>query len=126
MNAGIAILGAAAGFIAYNELKGAKSSAAQTPKAPKSPFYQEWWNSGDEPATGNGPPTTVDNTGRDVAGVVNSVARFGTSLLEFIGAQSSSAEDPNTVNSGTIGSQNKLGSATSATEDDGGWNLPQF
>lgn len=128
MNPGLAIIGAAAGFIVYNEVKSSGDAVKQPGEPPKQPFWNEWFDSGDQPATGNGGNTTPDNTGRDVAGVVNSVAKFGTSLLEFIGGGNSNPNgDDNTVTSGTVGSSGKLGSAGEATEGDPSeWNMPSF
>lgn len=98
MTPGFAALALAGGFITYEivKTKQATSDATQQNKAPKQPFWNEWLNGGDQPATGNGSPGT-DQTGHDVANVVVGLTKFATSLAQYFGT----AQDNQSSGSGT-------------------------
>ncbi len=84
MDAGLAIIAAAAGFITYKVVTKDGQAAAQPGTSTKQPFYADWFTPGTQPATGNGSPTT-DQTGKDVANTVQAVSKFATSLLQYFG-----------------------------------------
>lgn len=109
MNAGLALIAVAAGFVVYKEVKDNPPASGQPDKANKQPFWNHWLDSGDQPQTGNGGPTT-DQTGHDVANTIQSVSKFATSLLDYFGTQgdnkssgggTSTGGPTNTYSSGT-------------------------
>ncbi len=85
MDAGLAIIAGAAGFIAYKVVSKDGANAVQPGSQPKQPFYSDWFTPGSQPATGNGTPTTYDHTGQDIANTTQAVTKFATSLLEYFG-----------------------------------------
>lgn len=85
MDAGLGLIAIAAGFVAFKVVGDKGDAVAQPGKAARQPFWNEYMDSGDQPSTGNGSPGT-DQTGKDVAGVINTVGKFATSLLDWMGS----------------------------------------
>jgi hypothetical protein len=84
MDAGLLIIAGAAGLIGVKVLTDNKPDPNQPNKAPTGSYWNSWFEQGNQPATGNGGPTT-DNTGRDIANTIQAVSKFGTSLFQFFG-----------------------------------------
>lgn len=84
IDAGLAIIAASAGFIGYKVLSKDAVTSVQPAKAQKPGLLGSWFQTPDQPATGNGSPNT-DQTGHDIADVVKDVSKFGTSLLQYFG-----------------------------------------
>jgi hypothetical protein len=117
----IAALGALGGYIAYDKLSNAKAEAAQPAAQQKEPFWNSWFQQGNQPATGNGRPTTDVSS---VSNAIGDVAKFGVSLVEYFGTSKSSGNDYG----GGIGASStqteSYGGGYRLTDDDMGWSNP--
>lgn len=95
---GVGVLG---GYIGYKQVIEPRLTAGapnpnNPPPKPPAQFWSDWFGQGNQPATGNGPPTT-DQTAHDWAQGVTAVTKFATSLVNYFGT----AQDDDATGGGT-------------------------
>lgn len=100
MNLGLAAVAVLGGYIGYDKVLKPALANQPNPNNPpgKQPaqFWTDWFQQGDQPQTGNGPPTT-DQTAHDWAQGITAATKFATSLVNYFGT----AQDEDSSGGGT-------------------------
>lgn len=82
MNPGLLIVAGLGGYVVYEKLSTSDSAASQPGVTQKAPFWNSWFQSGNQPQTGNGSPTT---DAQSVSNAIAGVSKFATSLVSYFG-----------------------------------------